>query len=404
MAYWRSFREAHLLTRLRPRDENRREEGWLRGDLHSLLCATSEYKAADPRDKYFALQSLLPSSKGQLVYVDYTKCEAEIFKRATARCYNTGSKPLSMTTTFKLLVETQATTHRRAECNKCGASWVQDFTYSDARHIDSSHNRKMTFMRYLGRRENWQPEYLNTKFIHSIRFATPSTLFVSGVGIDVICATGCIPYLGDDDFCGEQFFTFSKHVLIQQYHDWVEQLRNDKLGGFMDTSSIIEYVAAYLQNKLTKSKSQTSFQFDDMVAELGELVPGGEQILRFYLYRFMLIRDFLTLGWSGKFELDFTTGRSRWQSRLREVSGRPYFTTDKNLVGIATAPVKEGDILAIFHTSPAYFILREVEGSDGHSCTAKRHRIVARAILGESQDTMKERVIEGLESCVFEIV
>ncbi|KAI0865584.1 hypothetical protein F4860DRAFT_459679 [Xylaria cubensis] len=65
-----------------------------------------------------------------------------------------------------------------------------------------------------------------------------------------------------------------------------------------------------------------------------------------------------------------------------------YLVARKKLVGIATAPVTEGDVLAMMHTAPAYFVLREVTSNDGH--VTRRHWMVIRAVLSETKEKMKE--------------
>ena len=42
-------------------------------------------RASNPRDKIFALESLLPRWAGRLIYVDYEESCEKVFKRVTAR-------------------------------------------------------------------------------------------------------------------------------------------------------------------------------------------------------------------------------------------------------------------------------------------------------------------------------
>ncbi|KAF2968606.1 hypothetical protein GQX73_g5003 [Xylaria multiplex] len=87
------------------------------------------------------------------------------------------------------------------------------------------------------------------------------------------------------------------------------------------------------------------------------------------------------------------------EHRLKKLVGKQHFTTKKGLVGIATAPIEQGDILGVVLSSPAYFILREVKRGDGQA----RHQMVAQAVLGVTKDKMKD-VFAGLKACQFEIV
>ncbi|KAI2465956.1 hypothetical protein F4781DRAFT_371781 [Annulohypoxylon bovei var. microspora] len=92
-----------------------------------LLSLASHSRASNPRDKIFALESLLPRCMGALIYVDYTENCESVFKRATARCYNHTSR-LGPIGVMRFLFESQLQENKE----HIGPSWVLDFTYSDA--------------------------------------------------------------------------------------------------------------------------------------------------------------------------------------------------------------------------------------------------------------------------------
>ncbi|RYC54816.1 hypothetical protein CHU98_g11390 [Xylaria longipes] len=72
------------------------------------------------------------------------------------------------------------------------------------------------------------------------------------------------------------------------------------------------------------------------------------------------------------------------RARNQELAGKTCFIIGKGLVGISTAPVKLGNSLALLHPAPIYLILRKVEGRNGDSSAAQKHRIVARAAVDNS--------------------
>ncbi|KAI0186842.1 heterokaryon incompatibility protein-domain-containing protein [Xylaria flabelliformis] len=377
LAYWQENNLTHLLPFLRPGLEH-----WgikpksHRSSIHYLLVETSFYKSTDPRDKYFALQALQPKGKGKLMYVDYTKPAETIFRHATARCYNT-TKWLGMTATFKLLIESQP-----ARCDVPSPSWVQDFTYSDACYHDSDTSRIVTFGGYLCNENNWQPEYPSAQ--NDICFATPSTLFCSGLSIDAICFTELIPDLRDDEHSLERLCTFLKDVQVRQ--NWMD---NDGVTFSENEISMIESVCIALCDATMGHPERM-----DKLKAVFHALPMNEHInLLICLGQGINNMDLFTLGGPSSIQRASATRENIMRGRAEEISGKQYFITDKGLVGIATAPVTEGDIL----------ILREVKSSDGHSYVVQRYRMVARAVLSEKKDDMK-KMMADLETRIFEIV
>ncbi|KAI8954427.1 heterokaryon incompatibility protein-domain-containing protein [Xylaria longipes] len=391
LSYWKKNNRAHLLRFLRPGHENQGLSNPMNRTLHFLLCETSYYRATDPRDKFFALQALVPKSKGRLMYVDYTKSDEMIFRRATAQCYNT-SEHLEMTTTVKLLTES-----RTAGYNTLGPSWVQDFTYSDARFHDSDENAKVTFSGYLYTKTNWQPEYDHDK--DPICFATPKTLFCSGLSIDIVRGTGFVPNLRDDEYSLDRLCTFLQGVQVHQNCAGLGGFLDDRNGLSESAISIIESMCTALCDATTGHPER----IDELRAAFENSTMHQKILHLIYLTQCENNITLFSLGEISSFEKVFASRSSALQRRAGEISGMQYFVTDKGLVGIATAPVMEGDILAVLHATPAYFILREVKSSDGHSYVAQRHRMVARAVISEKQDKMKEKFAD-LETRIFEIV
>ncbi|KAI0861847.1 heterokaryon incompatibility protein-domain-containing protein [Xylaria cubensis] len=384
--YWYTVNRSHLLPYLRPGLEFQDLSTPLHREIHFLLCQTSYYKSTDPRDKYFALQALLPKSKARLMYVDYTKSKETIFRHATAWCYNT-SEHLGMTTTFKLLIE--------SEPAGCGPSWVHDFSYSDARFHD--HCRRVTFSGYLHTENNWQPGYGYGNAEKTMCFATPSTLSCSGLSIDVVRVAGIVPNLRDDGYSLERLCTFLKDVQVSQNQEEWEEHRDDGIGFSKDRMSIIESMCT----KLYDAAMGHPERIDELRATFDGSPPDQQSLQAIYLEQGRKNLDLFTLGGGISMETAYTATEIR--RRAEDISGMQYFLTNKKLLGIATAPVTEGDILAVIHATPAYFILREVKGSDGHSYVVQRHRMVARAVVSEKKDNMK-RMMADLETRIFEIV
>ncbi|KAI0552483.1 heterokaryon incompatibility protein-domain-containing protein [Xylaria curta] len=383
--YWVRNNEANLVPYLRPGlEKHQKLSNSIFRSLQFLLCETSYYKATNPRDKCFALQTLLPRTRRRLIYVDYTKSTEVIFQRVTAQCYNT-KEHMGMTTTFKLLVETQPT----AERNASRPSWVQDFTYSDASRYCKSNGDRVTFSGYLYNKQNWQPEYEVDNVQKGICFATPSTLFCSGREIDIIRATGTMPDFSNE-FSVDRLSTLLKDVLIKR--NWVELEEHRRTNEYEMRISSIE-------------SGCNDISVAAVLGDIKELqFPDREQGLLYlaYMEQGSAILRFFSLGEISSFETIFSLGTNMGarRRRLKEVSGMQYFVTRKGLVGIATAPVTEGDMIAVMHAAPAYFILREVESNDRR--IAQRHRMVARAVLSETKEKMKERFAD-LETRNFEI-
>ncbi|KAI0848921.1 heterokaryon incompatibility protein-domain-containing protein [Daldinia vernicosa] len=402
MAYWIGRRREPVLQHLRPGQEKTYDwEIPTDRSLDALLCETDRYRATNPRDKIFALESLLPNSLGRLIYVDYNESVEDVFRRVTARCYNSSVVTQVMSTRFKLLIESKPS-------SSDVPSWVHDFEYSDATLRQDRDVQKVTLGGYLSDRRNWQPacKDLNKDSkapTTTSCFATPTILFCSGVEIDVICRTGIIP-----DFSGPDW----TDKLIEFTFDILEGHPNKILG-------MMEHMI-YLQKERPEL-----FEEGHMIQEGGlspDLNPSDDykdvstqtqQDYKNYYSNILPVQvfDLFTLKHSDR------PGRLLRKARpfldeesadrefeFRELAGKEFFITDGWLIGIATAPnIKEGDKLCLFHMSPVYYILREAEHQVGKAQAVQQHRIVSRAAVNESQDQMEER-IEKLPSRDFQIV
>ena len=87
-----------------------------------------------------------------------------------------------------------------------------------------------------------------------------------------------------------------------------------------------------------------------------------------------------------------------------ELGGKTCFFTNSGIVGIATAAVEPGDILAQIRDSPVYLILREVEAKDTKGKpTALQHRIVARSVIHSDPDKTKE-LVDSAPDQAFHVV
>ncbi|KAI1483789.1 HET-domain-containing protein [Daldinia eschscholtzii] len=160
-----------------------------------VLFLTDFYKATDPRDKIFALESLLSRSIGRLIHVDYNEDCNEVFKRATARSFNSVAQ-LYLVGSFKFLCEASLLKDQEPT----GPSWVLDFAYSNASYYNCNSARratdKVTLDGYLAQNKFPRTELETT---NTTCFATPTTLFCTGYCVDQICGVGEIPSVNKHD-------------------------------------------------------------------------------------------------------------------------------------------------------------------------------------------------------------
>ncbi|KAJ3580016.1 hypothetical protein NPX13_g549 [Xylaria arbuscula] len=352
-----------LLFRLR--QSSKQEAGVATGFLSELLNGTGGYRATDPRDKIYALESLLPRCIGKLMRIDYSEDYKTIFTYATARSINT-LRTYHIAALCSLLIESNTPRSHENYAETIGEtashpSWVLDFSYCDAGEYTNAIATYATdvvtldgFLMHNGRKiADSLGGTLNPMF------ATPSTLFCHGMNIDGIHEAGVI---GNGNISDLIVAVISLVVQIKQR---LENLQASSPTGVeaqgdidLDaTSSLMAFFCLYLTT---------------------DAFPEGE-------------------------------GEDFFATRLKETAGKTYFITENGLVGIATAPVRQGDSLCLLDGVPVYFVLRPVpdstaegQGQDNNgSEAAQRHRIVARAaVKGVDLATLRATS----PNCRFQIV
>ncbi|KAI0178853.1 heterokaryon incompatibility protein-domain-containing protein [Hypoxylon sp. FL1284] len=297
-----------------------------------LLAMAETYRSTDPRDKIFALQSLLPKCMGLLINVDYyERCEV-VFRRVTARYYN-HDQAFRLIPAIKYWFESPL-----AAKEPVGPSWVLDFTYNDASYCGEEEKDRVTLDGFIYKNKLPLPNFeYDGGHTH---LCTPRILFCTGRLLDQIHWITHIPRFSDD----ESFTGF-------QWAVWLSlQILNAR-------ESIFGLPIA------------NNFDYGVNHELYHELIA---------LKNFLLMQDREPQGLEDRNRLA--------KSRNEELAGKQVFITGHGLVGIATAPVESDDILSWIHGSPIFLVLREVRvgdqdsGSDG---SARQHRIVARAAVND---------------------
>ncbi|KAI0384080.1 HET-domain-containing protein [Hypomontagnella monticulosa] len=360
-----------LLALLRPGLKLERSPGVK--TLTGLLLLTDTYRSSEPRDKVFALASLLPKCISQLLHVDYTKDLMAVFRDATAQSYNSREE-------FELLEKYPFLFESRLRANEVptGPSWVLDFTYSDNyyRHSNSITNLtdRLPLDGFLSR--NKPPNFDVCDPDADMRFATPRSLFCKGYCVDQLSGIGVIPEVGDSD---------------PEAHICLLVLKANKIRllalGFAELS------ASGLE--ISDISVKVSELIDDI--EKRRIPPGDEHISLFNLFSMQMAEDWSTNN------LPVTASDEAIKTRNHELAGKNFFITPKGIVGIATAPVEPGDILCWIRKSPRYFILRGTGDQGDILDESQKYRIVARAAIAENLVDMKA-LIESLPIRSFQIV
>lgn len=125
--------------------------------------------------------------------------------------------------------------------------------------------------------------------------------------------------------------------------------------------------------------------------------PSVDELKNIAVHR--MGQDALTIDFFGPAGLQVASGQ------LRRLAGTYIFALKNGIMGFATAPVQQDDVLAILRPHQNYLILREVkQPNDTLSHNEKKHRIVARLVITENKEKMKARIESSLKSCVFQIV
>ncbi|OTA98048.1 hypothetical protein M426DRAFT_260083 [Hypoxylon sp. CI-4A] len=308
------------------------------------------YQATNPKDKVFALQSLLHGYAGRLINLDYEECCEAVFKRVTARCFNaiTG---LYLTQTFKFWFESPLSTEEPG-----GPSWVLDLAYTDAGFCGDKSTRdtrdKVTLDGFIS--QNKVPRLQLEHGMDIVPFCTPTVLHCTGRCIDQVHRIASFPRLSDTTT--QTAFTTLVWLSLQIFN-----ARESLLG--------LPITREFGDIENTDFLSLTKFFM------MQERWPEDQEELN----RLATIRG-------------------------EELVGKPIFITKRGVVGIATAAIKPGDFLSLLHSSPTYLILRErKDRKDGE----RQHRIVARAavndkLLHEMKDM--KAFIESTSSQHFQII
>ncbi|KAI1358932.1 HET-domain-containing protein [Xylaria arbuscula] len=328
-----------LLFQLRPGLERQRD-ATIR-TLEYFLTITDTYKATNPLDKIFALESLLPRCVGRLINVDYSEDRETVFHRMTARVYC--SRGLPIIKFYRFCFETTLA----AGITVKGPSWVIDFTYSNA-------SERVEQVEWLAENRVTLDAFIYVCNIIDISadadetcilpFATPKTLFCHGRCIHPIQITGIIPKLSDEE-PEDGYFDALLSLIYKSIagHELIGKLKE-----FTSRATpLLDLFCLIPEEKVDKSQERH--------AHSGALI----------------------------------------KSRNQELFGKTYFITSGGIVGISTVPVEQGDILARVHTAPVYLILRDVEDAKGKSTAPQKHRIVARAVIAEALDNTRERILSA---------
>ncbi|KAI1086062.1 heterokaryon incompatibility protein-domain-containing protein [Rostrohypoxylon terebratum] len=381
-AFFRRMHRPTLLQSLRSAKEDREDiPDAPDRSLQYLLCKTDTYRATDPRDKIFALQSLLCSPLGALICVDYNDSYEAVFRRASARCLNSvlGKRERYMTKKFKLLIETQP---RDAKA-PLTPSWVQDFAYSSSNsgrddYRDTQELDEGLFSEFIRR-----PLYEISRRKSGICFATPKVLFCSGVHLDVIHKTHYIAEpSGSDPVERLNELWMRMNIHLDQSSEgliWQREVQEVK---HEPTSSIASLFREALEVMRNPPRDQTILQ-------------SIKQIEAVFGYFYLGVRE------SPKPTNERTFGFADTVSK--QIAGETYFTTEKGFKGFVTCPVQSGDILGLLHMCPVYYVFREVEYEADESPSVQKYRIVARATVCGSERKLKKR-FKSLDSQVFQIV
>lgn len=294
--------------------------------LDYIIGLSDTHRASDPRDKIFALESLLPKCIGRLLHIDYNEPCEDVFKRVTARLYNSRGS-LRMATVFHFLIESHSDT--------TGPSWVLDFTNSDMRFRQSQKShmvaKPVTLDGFIYESTRSNPMKVE-RLLDGRCFATPSTIFCPGVRIDYIFKAEAIKGLDPDNENGglaTLILDIERERRSRQGLD--EQLHT------LDADTTAKLVQPYIFFFALQSDKEVPIGYEN----LGVLV----------------------------------------RSRFDALIGRYYFITEGGIVGLAASPVQKGDSLSLSYNTPMYFILREVQGQNLGSNGTQEHRIVSRAAV-----------------------
>lgn len=170
------------------------------------------------------MESLLSRSEGRLINVDYNESDNAVYKRITARCLNPGIK--SNIFRYNLLIEHQGSLRD----TQLGPSWVLDFTYSDSERQTSKLVQRTLYGLLLLRTSSqplWDWDNNSVGVVEPVFFATPKTLFCSGISVSVIYHTKPVPGLTRDNY--KSYESFLGDFIKEARQEWDRIVTADKL-------------------------------------------------------------------------------------------------------------------------------------------------------------------------------
>ncbi|KAI1361255.1 heterokaryon incompatibility protein-domain-containing protein [Xylaria arbuscula] len=306
----------------------------------NLLNQTANFRSTDPRDKIYALESFMPRYLGKLIRVDYTN-------------------------KFPLLLESQTIDKDKPP----STSWVLDFRFCDTlcfmNRYATTVTKKVTLNGFICERAGSRLKFLEDYRNNNPIYTTPKTLFCTGFSVDSVHKTGTISGLSNDDDdrpIGIEIFRYihnQRQLILTDEEQPISASSNDSFG-FRDWVSMLNF---FLLQHEYKAPDQ-AFGKDGNVQD--------ENFDKFL------------------------------NTRHEELEGKTYFITAKGLLGIATAPVQNGDSLNLLHDAGVYFILRDVQ-DQGDAEGEHKHRIIARAVIHD-EDINYPEWIKSFPRLSFQII
>ncbi|KAF2967536.1 hypothetical protein GQX73_g6025 [Xylaria multiplex] len=340
--------------------------------LQTLLSLVAHYRASDPRDKIFALESLQLRSDGRLIKVDYINQSVEdVFQRITARCL---SQELILAAVCYDLFEGEKT-----------PSWVLDFTYSNARRQTTPLGQQ-NLQGFLFDFNNWQPIWKTSLPDESLServvcFATPKTLFCSGISVGVINFAAVVPDLSEGTFQDLKKFLAEFNQRVR------EELRSVTVDNVsIPDKHVRQSIDSEAEAGVKTGIPNMSFPTDEEMVKFATLGTGIQE-----------------RGSKSGGEEEEIAQSAMFLILIGGIAGRYLFATKNGIVGLATAPIQKGDTFAIIHKYPNYVILRGVKEQGGELQDWEKSWMVARAAVMEDKDKMRDRV-ENLPKSFFQII
>ncbi|TRX93625.1 hypothetical protein FHL15_005597 [Xylaria flabelliformis] len=330
-----------------------------------ILSGCHAHSATDPRDKIFALEPLLTKSQGKLINVNYHETTESLFRRITAQCLNQlRIYPYNLYDFF-------GERHDSLDNKLSDPSWVYDFTHSRESRQDPALG---SIYRFILLDEKSRQPFFDDPLPGAICFASPKVLFCSGTLVGII---DCIFQIQEQI----EHSTEGIRQVLENVIEWWERAERRCGNQTMEHNTESEDGDPGASGKVERKGSSSG--------------PTREEV-----------KKLVTTG----FPLPETpdpkiNGPKKLLKRItHQLSGTYFFITEEGILGLATAPVQKGDLLAIVHKYANYMILKGTYDQDASSQKKEKQRIVARGMVAESQDTMRARINKDTQSCIFQIV